>query len=102
MLYSILEQEGLRVDRQNRNPSRLSRMPGVTRLGRPQYLLATNLGCPSWEAWMEHLCADEDIPLPECWRDLRRNPPPLAPEIIHGILRKGHMPNADFGLRNAD
>lgn len=89
-LYSILEQEGLRVDRQNRNPSRLSRMPGVTRLGRPQYLLATNLGCPSWEAWMEHLYADEDIPLPECWRDLRRNPPPLAPEIIHGILRKGH------------
>ena len=89
-LYSILEQEGLRVDRQNRNPSRLSRMPGVTRLGRPQYLLGTNLGCASWDAWMDSLTTDEDIPLPECWRDLRRNPPSLAPEIIHGILRKGH------------
>jgi hypothetical protein len=60
---------------------------GVTRLGRPPYLLATNLGCPSWEAWMEHLCADETSRCPSL-RDLRRNPPPLAPEIIHGILRR--------------
>lgn len=89
-LYQILESHGLCVDRQNRNPSRLSRLPGVTRLGRPQYLLASNMGCPSWDAWMNSIHASDGMPLPESWRDLRRNPPPLAPEIIHGILRKGH------------
>ena len=89
-LYQILESHGLSIDRQNRNPSRLSRLPGVTRVGRPQYLLGTDLGYPSWDAWMNSIRASDGMPMPERWRDLRRNPPPLAPEVIHGILRKGH------------
>lgn len=88
-LYTILEQEGMKVDRQNRNPSRLSRLPGVVRNGRPQYLVATNTGCASWVEWLNHI-ESGDTPMPEQWQDLRRNPPPLAPEIIHGILRRGH------------
>lgn len=43
-LYDFLEKRGLKIDKQNRNPSRLSRMPGVTRNGKQQTLLATNIG----------------------------------------------------------
>lgn len=33
-LYAVCEKNGLKVDRQNRNPSRLSRLPGVMRRGK--------------------------------------------------------------------
>ena len=39
-LYDFLEKNGVPIDKQNRNPSRLSRMPGVTRNGNRQYLVA--------------------------------------------------------------
>ncbi|MCD8021497.1 MAG: DNA primase, partial [Lachnospiraceae bacterium] len=47
-LYDFLEKNGVSIDKQNRNPSRLSRMPGVTRNGNRQYLVATNIGRKSW------------------------------------------------------
>ena len=53
-LYDFLEKNGLRVDKQNRNPSRLSRMPGVTRNGNRQYLVATNIGRKSWVDWLDY------------------------------------------------
>lgn len=40
-LYMICQKNGLEIDRQNRNPSRLSRMPGIIRKGHKQYLLDT-------------------------------------------------------------
>lgn len=47
--------DGLDLDRQNRNPSRLSRCPDGRRTVdgdvRCQSLLATNLGAASWDAW---------------------------------------------------
>ena len=43
-LYNICKKNGFEVDTQNRNPSRLSRMPGVTRNGKKQFLVATNIG----------------------------------------------------------
>ena len=52
-LYDFLERNGVVVDKQNRNPSRLSRMPGVTRNGNRQYLVATNIGRKSWVDWMD-------------------------------------------------
>lgn len=42
-LYDFLEKHGVSIDKQNRNPSRLSRMPGVSRNGNRQYLVATNI-----------------------------------------------------------
>lgn len=42
-LYAVCEKNGLKVDRQNRNPSRLSRLPGVMRRGKKQFLLASNM-----------------------------------------------------------
>ena len=38
-LYKVCKENGLDIDKQNRNPSRLSRMPGVIRNGRKQFIL---------------------------------------------------------------
>ena len=43
-LYDFMEKQGVPIDKQNRNPSRLSRMPGLTRNGNRQYLAATDIG----------------------------------------------------------
>jgi len=52
-LYRICDKNGLILDHQNRNPSRLSRMPGVIRDGEKQFLIDTNLGKASWAEWQE-------------------------------------------------
>lgn len=90
-LYDFLEKHGAKVDRQNKNPSRLSRLPGVTRNGRQQKLLGVNLGRKSWADWLDYIEGESDelpdiIPLSE----VADNPPPLPPELIQGILRCGH------------
>lgn len=90
-LYNFLQKQGIEIDRQNRNPSRLSRMPGVTRKGKMQYLAATNIGRKSWSDWMDFVEDKEDnypkiISLAEYWV----NPPALRDPLIDGILRQGH------------
>ncbi|MDE8276039.1 DNA primase, partial [Erysipelothrix rhusiopathiae] len=47
-LYDVCKKNGLEVDTQNRNAARLSRMPGVVRNGKKQFLMATNIGKGSW------------------------------------------------------
>ena len=88
-LYAICEKNGLKIDRQNRNPSRLSRMPGVMRNGRRQALLGTNLGKESWDEWKEWVEAVNDD-LPDLESDLGDDLPELAPPLIAGVLRQGH------------
>ena len=90
-LYDFLEKNGLTVDKQNRNPSRLSRMPGITRNGNRQYLAATNIGRKSWNDWMDYVEGVTDelpdmVPL-SAYRD---DPPELPEVLIEGILRRGH------------
>ena len=51
-LFKTLEDAGMRVDVKCRNSSRLSRMPGPTRAGRPQYLVSGPCGAESWDAWV--------------------------------------------------
>lgn len=88
-LYKVCEDQGLIVDRQNRNPSRLSRLPGVERNGRKQYIVAENIGLPSWEAWDEYITGEtDDLPDIECFDDMPDEP--LNPELIEGILREQH------------
>lgn len=88
-LFRFLELRGFPVDNANKNPSRLSRMPGVTRNGVMQELLATNIGKHTWSEWLEY--AEELALLPEPIRlsDVE-SPPPKPPELIRGILRRGH------------
>ena len=90
-LYDFLEKHGISVDKQNRNPSRLSRMPGVTRNGNRQYLVATNIGRKNWAEWMDYAegIADE-LPGMVALSEFKDDPPTLPEELITGILRRGH------------
>lgn len=90
-LYSICKKNGLKLDTQNKNPSRLSRMPGVTRNGKKQFLVDTNIGKESWEEWVEWIeSVNDDLPDPEPLQDVWENLPELSPCLIEGVLRKGH------------
>lgn len=90
-LYRTCADNGLKLDTQNKNPSRLSRMPGVERAGRKQWLVAESMGRASWKDWREWLDEqNDDLPDPETldrtWDDM----PELAPPLIEGVLRQGH------------
>ncbi|MBO5555952.1 MAG: PriCT-2 domain-containing protein, partial [Oscillospiraceae bacterium] len=90
-LYDYLEKNGVSIDRQNSNPSRLSRMPGVTRNGKRQYLVATNIGRKNWQDWLDFTRGDADqLPAVAVLSDYVGNPPPLPEELIEGVLRRGH------------
>lgn len=90
-LYAACQKNGLTIDQQNRNPSRLSRMPGIPRGSQKQVLLETNIGKSCWDEWRDWLEAETDE-LPDTenlaadWASL----PPLADPLIFGVLRKGH------------
>ena len=90
-LYNICKKNGLKLDTQNKNPSRLSRMPGVTRNGKKQFLVDTNIGKESWEEWQEWIeSVNDDLPDPESLENVWENLPELSPCLIDGVLRKGH------------
>lgn len=79
-LYSICRKNGLDIDTQNKNPSRLSRLPGCVRGDHKQFVIAKNIGKEDWTAWQEwmdelndglpdiveeeDLDADEEYPAP--------------------------------------
>lgn len=87
-LYEKCELFGLKVDKQNKNPSRLSRLPGVKRKEKWQYILDTNIGLPSFEDWEEYIDQETDsFPDPEDMFSGEKLP--LPPELIEGILRQG-------------
>lgn len=90
-LYNYLEKKGLIVDKQNRNPSRLSRLPGVTRNGNTQTLIDTNIGRKSWIEWMDFVEGlDDELPSLTYLADALKNPIVLPEELIYGVLRRGH------------
>lgn len=90
-LYSFLEKKGLKIDTANRNPSRLSRMPGVTRNGVLQTLVDTNIGRLNWNEWVDFTEGINDqLPSFEFMDVPLANPPAVPPELIKGIVRVGH------------
>lgn len=90
-LYNVCKKNGLSIDNQNRNPSRLSRMPGVERNGKKQFIVDTNIGKASWAEWHEWIeGVNDDLPDPESLANYWDNMPPLAPPLIEGVLRQGH------------
>lgn len=90
-LYTVCAKNGLIVDTQNKNPSRLSRMPGVMRGENKQYIISTNIGHKSWGEWFEWIEGiNDDLPDPESLVDVWDNLPALAPPLIDGVLRQGH------------
>lgn len=90
-VYSVCEKNGLEIDKQNKNPSRLSRMPGIIRGDKKQFLVATNIGKASFSDWKEWIEAiNDDLPEPENMAAAWDNLPELAPPLIDGVLRQGH------------
>ena len=90
-LYHICNKNGLQVDSQNKNPSRLSRMPGIMRNGKKQFIVDTNIGKASWNEWHEWIeSINDDLPEPESLESVWDHLPELSPCLIDGVLRKGH------------
>lgn len=90
-LYDVCHKNGIKVDTQNRNPSRLSRMPGIMRGEHKQFLVDTNIGKESWNEWYEWIEGiNDDLPEPEGLEDVWNNLPELSPCLIESVLRKGH------------
>lgn len=94
-LYDTCVKAGLAVDQQNRNPSRLSRLPGAKRGDRQQTLICVDEGCPSWDDWIlsqnpVRKASRTSFPPIEQARHAVHDMPPLSPPLIEGVLRQGH------------
>lgn len=90
-LHKVCNDAGLKIDTQNKNPSRLSRMPGVTRNGNKQYLVGTNQGAATFEEWHESILESrDDLPEFEALANVYNDLPALANPLIEGVLREGH------------
>lgn len=90
-LYDVCKKNGLKPDKQNKNPSRLSRMPGIIRNGHKQFLIDTNIGKKDWAEWKEWIEGiNDNLPDPEKLTDVWDNLPELSAPLIDGVLRKGH------------
>lgn len=62
-LYRVCKENGLEIDEQNKNPSRLSRLPGCDRNGSRQRIIETNTGAASWAEWEKSQGSEKnDIP----------------------------------------
>lgn len=90
-LYEYCRKSGFPVDEQNKNPSRLSRLPGFERGPHWQRIVQIGPGdAPaSWDEWQDWVI-DETSGLPSIvtLSDVTEMPP-LSPQLIHGVLRDG-------------
>ena len=90
-LFKICDKNGLQVDKACRNPNRLSRMPGVMRNGKKQFIVETNTGFATWDEWKEWIeSVNDDLPNFENMADVWDSMPELAPPLIESVLRQGH------------
>lgn len=90
-LYEFCKRSGLHPDEQDKNESRFSRLPGVKRGNKWQYIIERDIGAESYDAWLEWRAGEADdlpgdVSLDQVWNDM----PPLKPELIPGVLRVGH------------
>lgn len=74
-LFDLLKREKFPVDKACKNPARLSRMPGVQRGGRRQFLISANEGCASWEEWEAEIKANDFDFQKLTFNDLFNTPP---------------------------
>ena len=59
-IKNIMHDAGMDIDKANINPSRLSRLPGITRGQHKQFLIKTNIGMKSYAEWCEWVSAMND------------------------------------------
>ena len=90
-LYEFCKRNGFKPDEQDKNESRFSRLPGVKRGEKWQYIVDRNIGAESYADWIEwRETQADDLPPDETLGDVWSNMPPLKEELIPGILRVGH------------
>lgn len=90
-LYSFCKKSGLTPDEQDKNESRFSRLPGVKRGTKWQYIVERNIGAQSYSEWLEWREEQaDDLPPEDNFADVWDNMPDLKPELIEGVLRVGH------------
>lgn len=88
VIFKACTDQGLVLDSQNKNPSRLTRLAGCERGDKQQSLLAVNIGKRSYQEWAENVQIDS-LPEYESLADIFKDPPELPPETIRGVLRRG-------------
>ena len=74
-LFDRLQKEKFIVDKACKNQARLSRMPGVFRGGRKQFLVSVNEGCASWAEWEAEIKANDYTLKGYSFDDLFNTPP---------------------------
>lgn len=83
--------DGLFLDKQNKNASRLSRCPDGWRTvdgeKHRQVLLALNVGAKSWQEW-EQLNPNDGLPDPEIGAAFMAKTEPEPPQLIRGVLHQ--------------
>lgn len=90
-LYAECKRNRFIVDEQNKNASRLSRLPGVWRNGKKQYIIDEDIGKDTWQEWLDFLEEIKDtLPEIENLDTAIKEPHDLTPELIEGTLRQGH------------
>lgn len=90
-IYDLLDDYGYQVDRQNKNPARLTRMPGLFRQGKTQNVIRSHMGAKDWDTWSRLMTMKKfNLPAIDDPDDVRDVPVPYRPPLIHGILRRGH------------
>ena len=91
MVHKACEKHGLFIDRANKNPSRLSRLPGCYRGQNKQYLVSRECGAVSYEEWEEWFKDnDDDLPDIQDFSETLDDMPELNEELIKEVLRVGH------------
>lgn len=99
-LFKACKAAGFAVDGANKNPSRLTRLAGAKRGERTQRLLSAEpIGAADFPAWERERAAESEQatpntstfrPLPTFGTIDIDHLPPLSPELVSGILRRGH------------
>lgn len=87
-LYEYCKEQGFKIDEACKNANRLTRLPGVMRGGRPQFLVTTSCGAADFDAWSLWRTVQR-LPGTVDTGDVYENPPSLAPDLIEGVLRQG-------------
>lgn len=89
-LFDFMSRHGFTIDTANKNPARLSRLPGAERKGKIQRLISTNIGCASWKDWKDYVEGiDDDLPALDNLWSMFEAPDETPDEVISAILYEG-------------
>lgn len=91
-IYETCAKNGLKIDAQNKNENRLSRMPGVRRGAHKQFLIDTDIGYQDYQSWADWVLEEtDDMPDTISFDDVWDNIPEKKPELIQDMLRQSHI-----------